>query len=176
MFKLRRRESSEMTSIDLQLLRETLLAALREDIGPGDITTRATIPPDGIGVARIAAKQSLTVAGLPIAAEIMRLVDPELQFAGLVTDGAAVTAGTVLAEVRGSAQSLVTAERTILNVLQRMSGIATLSRQYVDRVEGTKTRIVDTRKTAPGLRVLDKYAVACGGAMNSSRRTFSTEF
>jgi nicotinate-nucleotide pyrophosphorylase (carboxylating) len=155
-----------MDAIDLTLLREFLLSALREDVGSGDITSRSTIPVDARGHARIAAKQSLTVAGLPVAQEIARLVDPGCQFASAVSDGTAVNERTVLAEIRGSARSLLTAERTILNFLQRMSGIATLTRQYVDRVQGTKARIVDTRKTVPGLRVLDKYAVSRGGGMN----------
>ncbi len=155
-----------MTPIDLELLRDTLRAALREDVGSGDITSRATIPEDATGLARIAAKEPLTVSGLQVAAEIMHLVDPGLRFNALVKDGDSVNAKTVLAEVRGPARSLLTAERTALNLLQRMSGIATQTRKYVEQVQGTAARIVDTRKTAPGLRTIDKYAVGCGGAMN----------
>ncbi len=155
-----------MTSIDLELLRDTFLAALREDVGSGDITSRSTIPAEESGLARIAAKQTLTVSGIPVAAEVMRLVDRDLVFTAAVTDGVAAQAGALLAEVRGSARSLLIAERTALNFLQRMSGIATLTRRYVDRIQGTRARIVDTRKTVPGLRVLDKYAVSCGGGMN----------
>jgi nicotinate-nucleotide pyrophosphorylase (carboxylating) len=156
----------KMTTVDLLLLRDTFVSAIHEDVGPGDLTSRSTIPENHGGVARIVAKQALVVAGLPVAAEVMRLVDPDAAFSALAEDQTAVTPGTVLAEIRGSARSLLTAERTMLNFLQRMSGIATLARQYVDRIQGTRARIVDTRKTAPGLRVLDKYAVACGGAMN----------
>jgi nicotinate-nucleotide pyrophosphorylase (carboxylating) len=155
-----------MNRIDLQLLRDTLLAALREDIGSGDITSRSTIPTDLRGVARIIAKQALTVSGLPVAGEIIRLVDTDCDFLISVSDGTTVADRTVLAEIRGPARSLLTAERTLLNLLQRMSGIATLTRHYVEQVQGTKARIVDTRKTAPCLRVLDKYAVTCGGGMN----------
>jgi nicotinate-nucleotide pyrophosphorylase (carboxylating) len=161
-----------MTPIDLQLVRETLIHALREDVGSGDITSRSTIPDGMRGTGQVNAKQDLIVAGLRVAEEIMRLVDPALEFKPLVADGDAVPEKTVIAEVRGPGQSLVTAERTTLNLLQRMSGIATLTRQFVNRVEGTKARIVDTRKTAPGLRVLDKYAVTCGGGMNHRRGLF----
>jgi nicotinate-nucleotide pyrophosphorylase (carboxylating) len=155
-----------MHPIDLQLLRETLLAALREDVGTGDITSRAAIAPNTRGVGRFTTKQSLVVAGIPVLEELVRLVDPQLEFRALVQDSAAVGSGTVLAEIAGSAHSILIAERTSLNVLQRLCGIATLTKQYVDRVQGTRARIIDTRKTAPGLRALDKYAVTCGGGAN----------
>jgi nicotinate-nucleotide pyrophosphorylase (carboxylating) len=155
-----------MTSIDLELLRDTFVAALREDVGSGDITSKSTVPAEARGVARIAAKQTMTVAGLAVASEIIRIVDPAVEFKLVGADGAFVTAGQVLAEARGRARSLLTAERTVLNFLQRLSGIATLTRHYVNRIQGTRARIVDTRKTAPGLRVLDKYAVSVGGGMN----------
>jgi nicotinate-nucleotide pyrophosphorylase (carboxylating) len=155
-----------MEPVDLRLLHDTLVAALKEDIGAGDLTTRATIPEAARAAARYTTKQQLVVAGVRVAQEIVRLVDPDLQFNPVTADGTSVAAGTVLAEMRGLARSILIAERTSLNVLQRMCGIATLTRQYVDRIEGTRARIVDTRKTVPGLRVLDKYAVSCGGAMN----------
>src|SRR5215471_15230013 len=155
-----------MTSIDLQLIQDALLAALREDIGSGDITSRAVIPPLARARARYTSKQSLVVAGVPVAGEIVRLIDPALEFKVIELEGASVTAGTPIAEMRGSARSILTAERTTLNLLQRMCGIATLTRRYMDRVQGTRARIVDTRKTAPGLRMLDKYAVTCGSGMN----------
>src|SRR4051812_7192130 len=129
-----------MTKVDLELLRDTLLAALREDVGSGDITARSTISETQRGTGRIAAKQALVVSGLPVAAEIFRLVDPTLEFKASSSDGVAVTTGTVLAEIRGNARALLTAERTALNLLQRMSGIATQARQYVDRIQGTKAR------------------------------------
>jgi nicotinate-nucleotide pyrophosphorylase (carboxylating) len=155
-----------MDNVDLNLLRPFLLAALREDVGSGDITSRAVIPGNARARARFTTKQALVVAGTPVAQEIIRLVDPSLEFATLESEGASVQSGTPIAEIRGSARSILTAERTSLNLLQRICGIATLTRRYVDRVQGTKARIVDTRKTAPGLRVLDKYAVTCGGGMN----------
>jgi nicotinate-nucleotide pyrophosphorylase (carboxylating) len=155
-----------MDTIDLRLIQDTLLAALREDIGSGDVTSRATIPDNARAAARYTTKQELVVAGLDLVQEIVRLVDPTLAFKAAEHDGKSVSSGTALAEIRGSARSILTAERTSLNVLQRMCGIATLTRRYVDRVQGTRARIVDTRKTVPGLRVLDKYAVSCGGGMN----------
>jgi len=161
-----------MTQIDLQLLRDTLVSCLREDVGSGDITSRSTISADARGVARIAAKQDLVAAGLPVAEEVATLVDSGCEFVSTVRDGTEVTAGIVMAQITGPARALLTAERTMLNLLQRMSSIATLTRRYVERVQGTKARIVDTRKTAPGLRVLDKYAVSCGGAMNHRNGLF----
>jgi len=155
-----------MESIDLTLIRDSLLSALREDVGTGDITSRSTIPASARARAQYRAKQPLVVAGIPVLQEIVHLADSQLSFKPLATDGESVPAGSLLAEIHGSARSILGAERTSLNLLQRMCGIATLTRQYVDRIKGTGARIVDTRKTAPGLRVLDKYAVSCGGAMN----------
>jgi nicotinate-nucleotide pyrophosphorylase (carboxylating) len=153
-------------SVVLHLLHPALLAMLREDIGPGDITSRATIPAGAQATARYVSKQALVVAGIAAIQEVVRLVDPGVSFKALAAEGYSVEKGTALAEVGGSARSILTAERTSLNLLQRMCGIATLTRQYVERVQGTRARIIDTRKTVPGLRVLDKYAVACGGGMN----------
>jgi len=155
-----------MNPVDLSLLRDTLLLALREDIGTGDLTSRATISPNARATAQYTTKQELVVAGISVAQEIVRLVDPTLQFEILTPDATSVSSGTALATVRGPARSILMAERTSLNFLQRMCGIATLTRRYVDRIQGTRARIVDTRKTVPGLRVLDKYAVSCGGGMN----------
>lgn len=155
-----------MDTVDLRLLQDTLLAALREDIGTGDLTSRATIPSDARAAALFTTKQELVVAGLNVVQEIAHLVDPTLAFKAIERDGKSVSSGTPLAEIRGSARSILASERTSLNLLQRMCGIATLTRRYVDRVQGTRARIVDTRKTVPGLRVLDKYAVSCGGGMN----------
>jgi nicotinate-nucleotide pyrophosphorylase (carboxylating) len=155
-----------MEPLDLRLLQDALIAALREDVGAGDVTSRATIPANARAAARYTTKQALVVSGVLVAAEIVRYVDPSLEFKLLGEDGSSVPVGSALAEVRGSARSILTAERTSLNLLQRMCGIATVTRRYVDRIEGTRARILDTRKTVPGLRVLDKYAVSCGGGMN----------
>lgn len=155
-----------MQPIDLQFLRDTLLAALREDVGNGDITSRAIIPAAARGAGRYTSKQPLVLAGIGVVKELVSLVDQNLEFCASVQDGAAVTSGTVLAEITGFAHSILIVERTSLNILQRMCGIASLARQFSDLVKGTRARIIDTRKTAPGLRVLDKYAVTCGGGMN----------
>jgi len=155
-----------MTPIDLNRIRDVLQAALKEDIGSGDITSRATIPVSATAVARYTTKQPLVVSGVPIAGELIRIVDSQLKFTPLVVDGEHVETGAAIAEVRGSARSILAVERVTLNLLQRMSGIATMTRHYVDRVRGTKAKVIDTRKTVPGLRLLDKYAVACGGGTN----------
>jgi len=155
-----------MDSLNLILLRDTLLAALREDIGSGDLTSQATVSSSARATAQCVAKEDLVVAGAGVAQEIARLVDPDWEFGILTTDGKTASSGTPLAEIHGPARSILLVERTCLNLLQRMCGIATLTRRYVDRIQGTRARIVDTRKTIPGLRVLDKYAVSCGGGMN----------
>jgi len=140
--------------------------ALAEDIGTGDITSATTIPGDAMGRAVLLAKANGVLAGLPIAAHVMHTVDPRIVFIPLITDGRPITAGERLAEITGPVRSLLTAERTALNFLQRMSGIATATAKYVAAVEGTNARIVDTRKTLPGHRILDKYAVRAGGGSN----------
>ena len=152
--------------LDLRVIDNVLRAAVYEDLGSGDVTTSATVPPGAQAVARYTAKQELVVAGLAVAARLLEFVDPTLQYKPLTSDGDLVREGTPLAEVRGSASSILTGERVTLNMLQRMCGIATTTRDYVLRVTGTKARVADTRKTVPGLRILDKYAVACGGGSN----------
>ncbi|GBD07718.1 putative nicotinate-nucleotide pyrophosphorylase [carboxylating] [bacterium HR21] len=142
--------------------------ALQEDIGTGDVTTEALFlgydPPLGHG--RIVAKEAGVICGLPIAALVFREVHPEAVLQPLVPEGVWVEVGTVVAEVLGPAPALLTAERTALNFLQRMSGVATLTRRFVEAVAGTGAVITDTRKTLPGWRRLDKYATAIGGAQN----------
>ena len=156
-----------MTPVEIGLIRETLLAAIREDIGSGDITSRATVEEHARAAARYTSKERLVVAGLPVVRELVSMVDAAVEWRALAEDGDLVEQGTSIAEIRGPARSILAAERVTLNVLQRMCGIATLTRAYVERVRGAgKARVVDTRKTAPGLRVLDKYAVRCGGGMN----------
>ena len=140
--------------------------ALAEDIGRGDITSESIIPLDASMQGRILAKQGGIIAGLDVAQAVYETVDPKIKFETEIPEGARVEDRQVLATVSGSARSLLTAERTALNFLGRMSGIATLTRQYVDAVEGTKAVILDTRKTAPGLRMVDKLAVVRGGGKN----------
>jgi nicotinate-nucleotide pyrophosphorylase (carboxylating) len=145
---------------------ELVRRALAEDVGRGDVTTQATIAPGTRSSARLVARQAGVVAGLPVAALTFAQLDPNVQFDTLTPDGSAVEAGTTLARVTGDAAALLTAERTALNFLGRLSGIATLAAQCAAAVAGTQARIVDTRKTTPGLRLLEKYAVRMGGARN----------
>ena len=140
--------------------------ALEEDIGSGDVTTNTIVPANASLRGRIVAKQDGVVAGLEIAKQVMLALTRQVTFVAEVEDGSKVTRGTVLANLDGSARALLTGERTALNFLGRMSGIATLTRKFVDAVSGTKAIILDTRKTAPGLRITDKLAVRLGGGQN----------
>jgi len=140
--------------------------ALAEDIGPGDVTTRAVIEPGREGGALIEAREPLVVCGLAVAAEVFEQIDPDLSFHPIAQDGDHAGASDVLAEIHGDLASLMTGERTALNFLMRMCGVATCTRRFVEAVAGTGARIVDTRKTLPGWRSLDKYAAAVGGATN----------
>lgn len=140
--------------------------ALDEDIGSGDVTTDSIVPADALLRGRIVAKQQGVVAGLGVAKDVMLALSKGITFAAKVGDGSSVARGTVLADLEGSARAMLTGERTALNFLGRMSGIATLTRQFVDAVAGTGVIILDTRKTAPGLRATDKLAVRLGGGQN----------
>ena len=140
--------------------------ALTEDIGTGDATTDAIVPPDATMRGQIIAKQDGVIAGLDVARAAYELLDSDVDFSAQLADGSRVTRGGLLALVSGRTSSLLTAERTALNFLGRMSGIATLTRQFVDAVSGTRAVILDTRKTAPGLRLVDKLAVKLGGGGN----------
>jgi len=140
--------------------------ALDEDLGAGDATTDSIVPADATSSGRIIAKQAGVIAGLDVAAAAYRLVDARVRFIPLVAEGQQVANRQPLATVAGPARALLTAERTALNFLGRMSGIATLTRRFVDAVAGTRAVILDTRKTAPGLRTLDKLAVRRGGGQN----------
>jgi len=140
--------------------------ALEEDIGDGDATTLFTIPTDAALGGRFIAKEPGVIAGLAVAQLAFRLVDERVVLTPHIADGDSVQQGQAFAVVRGPCQALLTAERVALNFLQRMSGIATLTRRYVEAVQGTRAVILDTRKTAPGLRLLDKWAVRIGGGQN----------
>ena len=140
--------------------------ALEEDIGSGDVTSNATLPDDLVYNGRFLIKAPGIIAGLNIAELVFKEVDDRIIFTPLVGDGTAVFPGDIIATISGPARSLLTAERTALNFMQRMSGIATLTRQFMDAVAGTKAVILDTRKTVPGLRALDKMAVRQGGGKN----------
>jgi nicotinate-nucleotide pyrophosphorylase (carboxylating) len=153
--------------LDLQASVSQLIdIALAEDIGSGDLTSMAVIPSDLLFSGVMAARETMVVVGLPFAAEVFRRVVPEASFIAKMSDGDKVLAGTVLAELSGPALGLLTAERTALNILQHLSGIATLTRRYVDAIAGTRAVLLDTRKTIPGLRLAAKYATRLGGARN----------
>lgn len=140
---------------------------LAEDIGRGDITTTACVPADTRGVGRFLAKEYLVLCGLDVAEAVFFHLDPDgSEIETTQNEGDEVEEGTVFAALKGYADVLLVGERTALNLIQRMSGIATLTRQYVKAIEGTKAQIVDTRKTTPGLRILEKYAVTVGGGKN----------
>ena len=140
--------------------------ALEEDLGPGDLTTKALVHPEAIGRAGLLAKQDLVLAGMPVFKRTFAIMNPDTRFESAFEDGQSVTRGTRICELVAPVHSILKAERTALNFLQRMSGIATLTRKYTEQVAGFKARVLDTRKTTPGLRVLDKYAVRLGGGFN----------
>lgn len=145
---------------------DIIAIALREDIGQGDITTEYFVPHGLPALARIVARERAIVAGAEVAAEVFRRVDPTLNIEVFRRDGIPVAEGEIILEVRGSARTILTAERVALNFLQRLSGIATLTRQFVDAAGKHRAKILDTRKTTPGLRALEKAAVLAGGGAN----------
>jgi nicotinate-nucleotide pyrophosphorylase (carboxylating) len=155
------------SELPLPQLDGILARALEEDLGGGDLTTEACVPQDATAVAHGVARKDLVVCGLPVVARVFELVDRDVRFTARTVDGARAAAGSVLFAVSGRARSILMAERVALNFAQRMSGIATATRRYVDAVPtGGKTRITDTRKTTPGLRLLERYAVRTGGGHN----------
>ncbi len=141
-------------------------AALAEDVGDGDVTTLLTVPAETQQSGRLIAKQAGVIAGIEVARGVWTMLDPTTRLVELAEDGSRVEPGDTIATVHGPGRALLMGERTALNFLQRMSGIATLTRQFVEAVKGTRATILDTRKTAPGLRVLDKWAVRLGGGHN----------
>src|SRR5215831_11885014 len=149
-----------------QYVSELVQRALAEDVGSGDATVLATIPASAIGHAHILTKQDAIVAGLPLAKAVFRELDPAMQIEFRAQDGDSVVKGRDLLHLDGTARAILTGERTALNFLAHLSGIATLSRKFVERLAGTNCRIRDTRKTTPGLRLLEKYAVKMGGGTN----------
>jgi nicotinate-nucleotide pyrophosphorylase (carboxylating) len=144
--------------------RDQLRAFLLEDWGTQDWTTAAV--PDRPMTARVVAKEELVLAGLPVAAEVFKLAEPSLRVSLLAADGQRMSKGSEVLCIEGSSHGILLAERVMLNLLQRLSGTATLTRRFVDAIEGTGARILDTRKTTPGLKLLEKYAVRCGGGVN----------
>ncbi len=147
-------------------LHELASRFLEEDTGTGDITTLAIVPAHTWGRGHLLAKAPLVLAGLDVARAVFQAADSAVRLYSTVQDGACLTPGSVVAEIHGPAQALLTAERVALNLLQRLAGVATLTRRYVEAVQHTTARIIDTRKTTPGLRLLEKYAVRVGGGHN----------
>lgn len=145
---------------------QIITLALNEDIGTGDITTLSTIPADKTALGRFVAKEDMILCGIDLAKHIFGRVDPSIELKAIFKDGDAVKKGDVIATVSGNAQNVLTGERTALNFMQRLTGIATRTHASVAEVAGTNAKITDTRKTTPGLRVLEKYAVRVGGGTN----------
>jgi len=153
--------------MDKNLLHKMIRSFLEEDVGRGDLTSESIFVENEMGSARLVARESFVVAGVgAVAAEVFKVQNPKVATTGAIADGTNVSVGTVLLTVSGSVVDLLKAERVALNLLQRLSGIATLTARFVDKVKAYSVRIVDTRKTTPGLRVLEKYAVCAGGGAN----------
>lgn len=158
---------TKLTSLPADLIEAAVRAALAEDLGDkGDITSAATIPADATAVATFGARKPGVVAGMPFAAAAFRALDPSVVFTPVLNDGDRVEAGGIIAKVEGNARAVLSGERVALNYMGHLSGIATATAELVDAVRHTKAKILDTRKTTPGLRLIEKYAVACGGGVN----------
>lgn len=152
--------------LDADAVEQVVAAALAEDVGSGDVTTEATVAADARCRAELVVEEAGVVCGVPVAAAVFDALDESVSLEPRVGERESVTANSVVAELEGPTRAILTGERTALNLLARLSGIATLTRAYVDAVAGTRAQILDTRKTTPGLRALEKYAVRCGGGTN----------
>lgn len=153
-------------NLDKAILQPFILNALAEDVGDGDHTSLSTIPANKVGKAKLLIKDTGIIAGVDVSLEIFKVVDPQLQIEVLIKDGESVSPGDIAFYVEGSVHSILKAERLVLNTMQRMSGIASTTNRIVKRLEGTGTKVLDTRKTTPGLRYLEKLAVKIGGGVN----------
>jgi nicotinate-nucleotide pyrophosphorylase (carboxylating) len=152
--------------MDAKLLKELIINSLHEDIGDGDHSSIACIPGNESGKAKLLIKQSGILAGISVAKEVFNIVDPGLLMDTFLHDGTEVKHGDIAFHVSGNVRSILKSERLVLNIMQRMSGIATATHEYAQKLKGLKTKILDTRKTSPGLRILEKEAVRTGGGMN----------
>ena len=161
-----RPEGEDRQGIEKELIDRLIDLAFAEDIGDGDHTTLSSIPPTAMGRSRLLIKEAGILAGIEIAKEVFRRFDPEMKVTVYMPDGTAVRPGDVPMVVEGRVQSLLQTERLMLNIMQRMSGIATMTHTYAQRLEGTHARVLDTRKTTPGMRILEKMAVKIGGGVN----------
>jgi len=155
-----------MEPLSADEIRRHVQSALAEDVGSGDVTTLATVPEGAVAKAFMVARESLVVAGLALAEAAFRELSPDINIVRIANEGQPVKEGEQLMTVEGSARAILTAERVALNFVQRLSGVATLTAQFVEAVKGTRAKILDTRKTTPGWRRLEKYAVTCGGGLN----------
>lgn len=155
-----------MEPLSAEEIRRAVQAALAEDIGPGDATTLATVPENTVAQAAMVAREYLVVSGLSFAIAAFDEISSDLHFEQLVTDGQHVERGACLLRASGGARAILSAERVALNFVQRLSGVATLTSQFVEAIHGTKAKILDTRKTTPGWRRFEKYAVTCGGGQS----------
>jgi len=155
-----------METLTLSSCEDIVQLALAEDVGAGDVTSAATIPVDAIATATMVFKVEGVVCGLDVAETVFHAIDPALDVTFMAADGDSVAAGKVVMAITGSARAILTAERVALNFVQRLSGVASQTRKLVDAIAGTTAQLTDTRKTTPGLRVLEKYAVRCGGGVN----------
>jgi len=152
--------------LDKEIIDRFIINSLKEDVGDGDHTSLATIPAETIGKAKLLVKDEGILAGVELAGEIFHIVDERIKMTIYLTDGAKVKYGDIAFEVEGNAQNILTAERLVLNCMQHMSGIATRTREITDLLKGTNTKVLDTRKTTPGMRYLEKWAVRIGGGVN----------
>jgi len=157
---------SVVEALDAEQIRRAVQVALAEDIGEGDATTIATVPEDAMASARMCAREALVVAGIAFAEAAFREISTDIQIKRLIQDGQRANANKPIMEISGQARPILSAERVALNFVQRLSGVATLTAQFVDAVKGTRAQILDTRKTTPSWRRFEKYAVACGGGRN----------
>lgn len=155
-----------MEFLPLGTIKKLIEIALKEDVGAGDVTTLAVVPAQAYAKAAFVARESMIVAGLPIVEIVFNLVSKRVKVSRVIDDGKEAAPGQIIAWVEGPARAILSAERVALNYLKRLCGIATLTKQFVKAVEGTGVTILDTRKTTPGWRILEKYAVRCGGAQN----------
>ncbi|NLH40601.1 MAG: carboxylating nicotinate-nucleotide diphosphorylase [Planctomycetes bacterium] len=155
-----------MKKLDINKVRPLIRMAMEEDLGGGDVTTNLLFKDGTLAEARIVSREEIVVAGLPVIEEILRQYDERLTITAHVRDGQSAHVGSKLATIRGPLRSMLSVERVMLNFLQRLSGIATTTSRYVRAIKGTKAKIYDTRKTLPGWRLLEKYAVRCGGGFN----------
>ena len=165
-----------MQSLDSQFILQAVKLALAEDVGAGDVTTLSTVPESASATAIMRAREPMVVSGLTLAAAAFKEVSARIHVELAAADGDRMAAGESLMMLGGSARGLLSAERVALNFVQRLSGVATLTRQFVDAVSGTQAKILDTRKTTPGWRILEKYAVACGGGQNHRFGLFDMVF